>query len=118
MRAEYTEHVRAVSAEFFSALRYGRAVEVTQKTDDITSVVFDGVNGGRLAVALSCAGVCCSVGSACSAGSATPPLTLVNMGVKNADCAVRFSFGRGVSISAARRAAKIVNSTVERLLRV
>lgn len=116
-RAEYVGHTRTVCSEFLKTLRYGKAVCVTQKTDDITSVIFDGVNGGRLAVALSCAGVCCSVGSACSAGSATPPLTLVNMGVESPECAVRFSFGRGVSISAARRAARIVNSTVARLMR-
>ncbi len=115
MRAEYAAHAKAVSSEFLKTLRYGRAVETTQKTDDIASVIFGGVNGGRLAVALSCAGVCCSVGSACSAGSATPPTALVNMGVENADCAVRFSFGRGVSLTAARRAARIVNAVVKRL---
>lgn len=115
-RNEYLELVKTVSDEFLRCLRYGRIVEPPQKTDDIMTIIFDGINGGRLAVALSCAGVCCSVGSACSAGSATPPLTLVNMGVENPDCAVRFSIGRETTVSAVRRAARIVNATVKRLL--
>ncbi|MDE6965484.1 MAG: hypothetical protein K2O94_00745, partial [Clostridiales bacterium] len=64
----------------------------------------------------SCAGVCASVGAACSAGSATPPKTLIEMGVKNADCSVRFSFGRCVSVEQANAAARIVNEVASRLI--
>ncbi|MCH5160473.1 MAG: cysteine desulfurase [Clostridiales bacterium] len=116
IRAEYNANVHAVRHAFLSNLKLGKPVDVENGTDDIVSVVFDGVNGGRLAVALSMRGVCCSVGSACSAGSATPPPTLIAMGVNNADCAIRFSFGRDTDIEKAIRAAQIVNDTVESLL--
>ncbi|MBD5132260.1 MAG: cysteine desulfurase [Clostridiales bacterium] len=112
---EYAAQTHAVVQAFLGELKYGEPINCQTKTNDIISIVFDGVNGGRLAVALSCAGVYCSVGSACSAGSATPPPTLVAMGVKNADCAVRFSFGKGISTDSAKAAARIVNETVARL---
>lgn len=114
--SEYNAHAKILRREFINALRFGMPVPCGECTDDILSVVFDGVNGGRLSVALSCAGVCCSVGSACSAGSATPPPTLLAMNVKNADCAVRFSFGKSTTVNEVVAAAGIVNDTVEKLL--
>lgn len=114
-REKNNAHVKAVRNEFLRTLDCGAPVVCGRAVDDIVSVVFDGVNGGRLAVALSCAGVCCSVGSACSAGSAVPPRTLVEMGVKNADSSVRFSFGRGTTVEQAAKAARIVNDAVLRL---
>ncbi len=103
---------------FLSRLDCGAPLHTGSKIDDIVSVEFDGINGGRLAVALSCAGVCCSVGSACSAGSATPPPALVAMGVGGAANTVRFSFGKTTSIEQAKRAAEIVNATVKRLRKI
>lgn len=117
MRVEYTAHVNAVYNEFVSALECGQVIaENAPRTNDIVSIAFDGVDGGRLAVALSMAGVCCSVGSACSAGSATPPRTLVAMGFEKANNSVRFSFGRYTTLEEAKRAAETVNITVKRLL--
>lgn len=113
---KYYAHAHAVSNAFISALDCGEVIaKNAHKTGDIVSVAFDGVNGGRLAVALSVAGVCCSVGSACSAGSAVPPPTLTAMKVKNADGAVRFSFGKPTTLAQAAAAAKIVNETVAKL---
>ncbi|MCH5351684.1 MAG: cysteine desulfurase [Clostridiales bacterium] len=114
-RREFTEQVTAAENAFFSGLTVGKIVTVANRAAGISSVVFDGVNGGRLAIALSLAGVCCSVGSACSSGSATPPPTLVAMGVKNPECAVRFSFGKNTTPDEAARAARIVNLTVDKL---
>ncbi len=115
---EYNAHAHAVRKAFIDALDCGTPIATdAPHIDDIVSVRFDGVNGGRLAVALSVAGVCCSVGSACSAGSATPPATLVAMGVDNADECVRFSFGKPTTESLARSAAQTVNETVKRLKR-
>ena len=111
---DYNAHIKSVSNAFLSEI-CGKPIACDNKIDDIVSVVFDGVNGGRLAVALSLAGVCCSVGSACSAGSAVVPPTLAAMGIENADCAVRFSFGRSTTEDEAKRAAKIVNQTVKKL---
>ncbi|MCH5154179.1 MAG: cysteine desulfurase [Clostridiales bacterium] len=118
LREQYVAHAKAVSTEFISNLNCGSVIGSRDKTDDIISVVFRGKNGyisgGKLATALSLSGVCCSVGSACSAGSATPPNALVAMGVEHADCSVRFSFGKNTTAEQAKRAAEIVNSVVLR----
>lgn len=114
-RDEFTAQVKEVENVFFDSLKFGNTVSVANKAAGISSVVFDGVNGGRLAIALSVSGVCCSVGSACSSGSATPPKTLIAMGVDRPECAVRFSFGRGITVPTAIRAARIVNCTVAKL---
>lgn len=113
-RQRFSEHVKRVADEFASRIKYGYTVRCANKTDDIVTLVVPKINGGRLAVALSCAGVCCSVGSACSAGSATPPKTLVEMGEKYADCAVRFSFGRDLAVEQIISAADIVNEVISR----
>lgn len=118
MREKYVAHIKQVADEFVKNLDCGKIVLKQNKTDDIVSVMFSGKNGyidgGRLAVALSVEGVCCSVGSACSAGSATPPQTLVAMGVEHAESILRFSFGRNTTVEQAKTAAKIVNSVVKR----
>lgn len=119
LRESYLEHSKAVADAFLKTLRFCEPIICADKTDDISCIMFRNnkqyVNGGRLAVALSLAGVCCSVGSACSAGSATPPRTLIEMDVPHPESAVRFSFGRPTSVTAAKNAARIVNATVERL---
>ncbi len=120
LRENYVAHAKTVTEAFTKALDYGDIIECENKTDDIVCVRFysehKNIDGGRIAVALSCAGVCCSVGSACSAGSATSPKTLLEMDVEHANTAVRFSFGRKVSVAAAVNAAKIVNETIAKLL--
>ncbi|MCH5163361.1 MAG: cysteine desulfurase [Clostridiales bacterium] len=113
---EYNAHAKILREAFLSALDCGKQIEIGPHVDDILSVAFDGVDGGRLAVALSVAGVCCSVGSACSAGSATPPDTLVAMKHGGAASSVRFSFGKPTTKAQAEAAAKIVNDTVKNLL--
>lgn len=114
-RTEYVAHVKEIRDAFVGALKCGRVIASdAPKVDDILSVAFDGINGGRLAVALSMRGVCCSVGSACSAGSATPPKTLVAMG-ESAGSSVRFSFGRQTTVECAVRAAEIINETALKL---
>ncbi len=112
----YNAHARLLRSAFLSTLDCGEPIKVGAHTDDILSVAFDGVDGGRLAVALSVAGVCCSVGSACSAGSATPPDTLVAMNHPSAGQSVRFSFGKPTTEEMAVHAAKTVNSVVKKLI--
>ncbi|MDE6293990.1 MAG: cysteine desulfurase [Clostridiales bacterium] len=118
VREQYVAHTKKVADEFIENLDCGKIVLKQNKTDDIVSVLFCGksgyIDGGRLAVALSVEGVCCSVGSACSAGSATPPQTLLAMGVEHAGSILRFSFGRNTTIEQAQSAANIVNSVVKR----
>lgn len=113
---QYNEKILEVTNAFVAALNCGEVIaKNSNKSNDILSIAFDGVNGGRLAVALSVAGVCCSVGSACSAGSAVPPQTLLAMRVKNAESCVRFSFGSPVTVKQAIEAAETVNETVAKL---
>lgn len=115
-KSVYQKRIADAESAFLKSLGYGYPILPTRKIPGIVTVVFPGVNGGRLAVALSINGVCCSVGSACTAGSAVPPPTLVAMGVEHADQAVRFSFGRETGAEQAKSAAAIVNSTVKSLL--
>lgn len=111
----YNAHSKKVKTAFLNELKYGVFVKTSEQVDDIVSVAYDGVDSGRLAVALSMAGVCCSVGSACSAGSATQPHAIVNMGRKDLGQTVRFSFGKPTTVEQAVAAARIVNETVEKL---
>ncbi len=113
--SEYNAHAKEVRGAFLSALNCGEPIKVGAHVDDILLVAFDGIDGGRLAVALSVAGVCCSVGSACSAGSATPPDALVAMKHPFAGQSVRFSFGKHTTVEQAAHAAKTVNEVVEKL---
>ncbi len=114
----YNPHTEKIARAFIDNLNCGRVIaKNAQRVNDILSVSFDGVNGGRLAVALSMRGVCCSVGSACSAGSATPPRTLVAMGERGAENSVRFSFGRQTTVECAIYAAETVNDVVGKLTR-
>ena len=113
-RQRFSEHIKQLSDLFVARVKYGYTLAAKYKVDDIVTLIVPNINGGRLAVALSCAGVCCSVGSACSAGSATPPKTLVEMGEKHADCAVRFSFGRDLTVEKVIAAADAVNNVISR----
>jgi cysteine desulfurase len=78
-----------------------------------TCVLFPGVDGRDLVVALDLAGVAASVGSACASGSNQPSHVLVAMGfpVKLARAALRLSLG-------AAHAAADVDELVDRLERV
>lgn len=114
-RNENTKKIKEAENAFLKCLDFGRPVLVSDKAAGLISVVFDGIKGGRLAVALSMAGVYCSVGSACAAGSDTVPPALVAMCVENADHAVRFSFGKYTTAEQAAQAAKIVNNVVKNL---
>ena len=58
-------------------------------------VLFPGCRGDVLLMLLDAAGICCSVGSACTAGVARPSHVLLAMGLseKEASSALRFSLG-------------------------
>ena len=62
----------------------------------VSNVIFPGVEGQVLMMALDLAGVCCSTGSACASGSSQASPTLLAMGLKKelAESSLRFSFGR------------------------
>jgi len=62
-----------------------------------SNILFPGISGEALLIALDMAGMCVSTGSACSSGSIEPSHVLLEMGLspKQARSCIRFSFGRG-----------------------
>ncbi|MEZ6055889.1 MAG: cysteine desulfurase family protein [Planctomycetaceae bacterium] len=67
----------------------------THRLPNTLCISFPGRDGDSLLVALDLAGVCCSMGSACSSGSSEPAPILVAMGVppEQYRSALRFSVG-------------------------
>lgn len=66
-----------------------------------SNILFPGVSGESLLIALDMRGICVSTGSACSSGSIEPSPVLMEMGLsaKQARSCMRFSFGRGNTFS-------------------
>lgn len=93
--------IDAVLAEFPIAKLTGPAPESGNRHPAIASFTFDGLNGETLLLELENAGVICSSGSACAAGSQEPSHVLRALGIPDDACqtAVRFSFGHGAEIS-------------------
>lgn len=79
----------------------------TERLPGHASFVFPRVNGETLLLELDRAGIACSSGSACAAGSqdASPVLLAMGFASAIAHTAVRFSFGRGTSADELARAA-------------
>lgn len=77
---------------------------------------FKGVNGEALLFNLDLAGICASLGSACSAGSIEPSHTLTEIGLSDIDAksSVRFTFGKDNEISevdyVVKTLSKIINN--------
>lgn len=66
------------------------------RVPNTSSLVFEGISGKALALALDLQGICVSTGSACSAGSNAPPYVLMAMGLKAEDAyaGIRVSLGK------------------------
>ncbi len=70
----------------------------TQRVPGIANFSFEGIEGEGLILELDArAGVCCSTGSACAAGSLDPSPVLLSIGLETglARAGTRFSLGRG-----------------------
>ena len=87
--------IEAVTTRFSNARLTGPTPESGSRHPAIASFTFEGINGETLLLELENAGVICSSGSACSAGSDEPSHVLVALGLDHDVCrtAVRFSFG-------------------------
>ncbi|MFM7030655.1 MAG: cysteine desulfurase family protein [Micrococcales bacterium] len=83
----------------------------------IASFTFDGLNGETLLLELENAGVTCSSGSACAAGSDEPSHVLRALGLPEDTCrtAVRFSFGHDASEEQAETALAALHQAMQRL---
>lgn len=91
----------------------------TERLPGHASFVFPRVNGETLLLELDRAGIACSSGSACAAGSQDPSPVLLAMGVAPAiaHTAVRFSFARDTSSDDLARAADALVAAHSKLLR-
>jgi cysteine desulfurase len=118
-QSAHAEHLRSLRDRFEREVRralpetvvHGAAVDRVPQT---TSMAFPGLDAQVLLVALDMAGVACSVGSACSSGSAEVSPTLLAMGMPKALAAasMRFSFGYTTTLDevdeAVRRIVRLV----------
>jgi len=87
------------------------------RLSNTSNILFPGVSGEALLIALDMAGMCVSTGSACSSGSVEPSHVLLQMGltVKQARSCIRFSFGRGNSLSDINPLVRAVSETAGKM---
>src|SRR5690625_597476 len=87
----------------------------TRRGPKQSNVTVSGVDGEALLMGLDAMGVRARSGSACSAGSIEPSHVLRAMGLRpeEAKASIRFSFGAGVTVEAAREAASRFGSVIE-----
>jgi cysteine desulfurase len=66
------------------------------RTPNTTNLVFPGVEGEALLIALDLKGLACSTGAACSSGAVEPShvLTAIGLHAEEARASLRFSLGR------------------------
>ena len=107
--AEIARHALANDAKRLSALRdqleHGLLHRVPQsringgrapRTPNTANLVFPGVEGEALLIALDLKGLACSTGAACSSGAVEPShvLTAIGLPAEEARASLRFSLGR------------------------
>lgn len=82
-----------------------------------SAILFDGVAGESLLIALDLEGVAVSVGSACSSGTVSPSPALMALGLSRADAmrVVRFSLGRTTTEDEIERVLDILPGVVARV---
>ncbi len=85
-----------------------------------TSLSFQGLDSEAMLMLLDQKGICCSAGSACTAGSLHPSHVLKAMGFSDerARASLRFSFSRFNTQAEVSRALEIIPRVVEKLRRV
>lgn len=87
------------------------------RTPNTTNLVFPGVEGEALLIALDLKGLACSTGAACSSGAVEPShvLTAIGLPAEEARASLRFSLGRHTTQSEIDFALEVVPSAVEHL---
>src|SRR6266852_5229513 len=128
--AEIAHHSLAEDARRISALRdklqQGLVQRVPQsrvnaaaapRTPDTTNLVFPGIEGEALLIALDLKGLACSTGAACSSGAVEPShvLTAIGLPPEEARASVRFSLGRYTTEQEIDFALQVVPAAVEQL---
>ena len=90
-----------------------------ERLPNTSNVLFPGVSGESLVIALDMAGIAVSSGSACSSGSTEPSHVLLAIGLspEEARSSVRFSFGRYNTVDEIETLVDAVASAVRQLRR-
>ena len=124
-RSSRTAMARAVTSAFIDgvlsvvprARLTGTTADSGERHPAIASFTFEGLNGETLLLELEQAGVICSSGSACSAGSTEPSHVLITMGLDADICrtVVRFSFGHDANSDQATQALVALKKAVAKV---
>jgi len=87
------------------------------RTPNTTNLVFPGVEGEALLIALDLKGLACSTGAACSSGAVEPShvLTAIGLPADEARASLRFSLGRHTTADEIHFALQVVPAAVEQL---
>jgi cysteine desulfurase len=87
------------------------------RTPNTTNLVFPGVEGEALLIALDLKGLACSTGAACSSGAVEPShvLTAIGLPPEEARASLRFSLGRHTTAADIEFALNIVPTAVAQL---
>ena len=87
------------------------------RTPNTTNIIFPGIEGEALLIALDLKSLACSTGAACSSGSVEPShvLTAIGLTPEDARSSLRFSLGRHTTASEIETALKIIPEAVSQL---
>jgi cysteine desulfurase len=87
------------------------------RTPNTSNILFPGIEGEALVIALDLKGLACSTGAACSSGAVEPShvLTAIGLPTTEARASVRFSLGRHTAESEIAAALEIVPAAVAQL---
>jgi cysteine desulfurase len=87
------------------------------RTPNTTNLVFPGIEGEALLIALDLKGLACSTGAACSSGAVEPShvLTAIGLPPEEARASLRFSLGRHTTEQEIDFALQVVPSAVKQL---
>jgi cysteine desulfurase len=87
------------------------------RTPNTTNILFPGLEGEALVIALDLKGLACSTGAACSSGAVEPShvLTAIGLPAAAARASIRFSLGRHTTESEIQAALEIIPAAVAQL---
>jgi cysteine desulfurase len=87
------------------------------RTPNTTNIIFPGIEGEALLIALDLKGLACSTGAACSSGAVEPShvLTAIGLSPEDARASLRFSLGRHTTPSEIDQALQIIPAAVAHL---
>jgi cysteine desulfurase len=87
------------------------------RTPNTTNLMFAGIKGEALVIALDLKGLACSVGAACSSGAVEPShvLTAIGLSQEEAKSSLRFSLGRHTTESEINFALEVIPAAVAQL---